>query len=520
MRRGERDVKDSGSEIGYIVGESTSDYLTFVAPSDIPLKKWDFVSVFIEEKEFLGRIEKVLSRSELLNEDLGYESTRKYVSRGMFDELLLCRARLLGSLVNNEIVTPRNIIKPGTVVYRTSETSLKEFFGFPEDRALLIGNLIDHDDVPVSIDVSGLRRHLAILAQTGAGKSNVAAVIMEELLEKGASIIVLDPHADYVLMRKKSNGSFMPGSIRIFRTPLSTGRYEKENKGFVDHFTINFADLDLDSLCDIMDIREEWTNLRKIVEGIMKIPGAMRDLASFMKATEQIPQDERSRISGRLAFLNKIREIFSSTSTTTDEYYSPGQLSILDLSGMDQFLSNYFSYRVLQDIFEKKRQGYAGAPLFIFVEEAHNFVPPGSKWHISSLIRKIASEGRKFGMFLIVITQRPGKIDQDVLSQCNSEIIMKITNPLDQKAVLESGESISETVIHDLPSLNVGEAILTGEFVKFPMGVKVRRRSTLEGGGDIDIISALRESRELRDKRFDTSANMKHVRNLMGDDSG
>lgn len=520
MRPGERGVKDSGSEIGYIVGESTSDYFRFVAPSEISLKKWDFVSVFLEGMEFLGRIERVVSRSELLNEDLGYESTKKYVSRGMFDQLLLCHARLLGSLVNGEIVIPRNIIRPGTVVFMTSEGSLRQFFGFPDDRALLIGHLIDHDDVPVSVDVNGLRRHLAILAQTGAGKSNAAAVIMEELLEKGASMIILDPHADYVLMRRKGNGSFMPGSIRIFRTPLSTGRYEKENKGFVDHFTINFADLDLDSLCDIMDIREEWTNLRKILEGIIKIPGAMRDLASFLKATEQIPQDERSRISGRLAFLNKIKEIFSNRSTATEEYYSPGQLTILDLSGMDQFLANYFSYRVLQDIFEKKRQGYPGAPLFIFVEEAHNFVPPGSRWHISSLIRKIASEGRKFGMFLIVITQRPGKIDQDVLSQCNSEIIMKITNPLDQKAVLEAGESIGENVIQDLPSLNVGEAILTGEFVKFPMGVKVRKRTTLEGGGDIDIVSALKEARAMREKRFDTSANLRHVRDLMGDHSG
>ena len=69
------------------------------------------------------------------------------------------------------------------------------------DRSLVLGHLVDMDDTVVGVDINGLKRHLAILAQTGAGKSNAAAVLMEELLKKGASIVVLDPHADYALMK-------------------------------------------------------------------------------------------------------------------------------------------------------------------------------------------------------------------------------------------------------------------------------------------------------------------------------
>jgi DNA helicase HerA-like ATPase len=510
-------VKDSGSEIGYIVGENTSDYLTFVAPSDIPLKKWDFVYVFIEEKEFLGRIEKVLSRSELLNEDLGYESTRKYVSRGMFDELLLCRARLLGSLVNNEIVTPRNIIKPGTVVYRTSETSLKEFFGFPEDRALLIGNLIDHDDVPVSIDVSGLRRHLAILAQTGAGKSNVAAVIMEELLEKGASIIVLDPHADYVFMKKGTNGKMYSDGISVFRTPLSTGRYTNNDVGIINNFTIRFSDLSPDDVKGIMDIREGYTNLISIVDDIYKKMKGRKDLNDFLETAKSLSPEDYKKIRGRLTFLKKIKDIFQDYTTGINDYLGPGKMSVMDLSGMDQFLANYFSYRVLSSIYDVKLSSEFKYPVFVFIEEAHNFVPPRTNSNIAKMIKKIAGEGRKFGIFLVVITQRPGKIDADVLSQCNSQIILRVTNPSDQNAILESSENITGYLMNDLPSLDTGEAIIVGEIVKMPAIVKIRDRETMAGGSDIDVIALLKEAREEVRKKNDPSEVRKKAKDLLGE---
>lgn len=510
-------MSEQESSIGYVVGENSSDYFRFVMDSSTRVRKWEYVSVISDGYELIGRIDKVISRSDLLNEGLGFESASKYVSNKIYDEVSVCHVRSLGILRNGQIELSRDLVKPGSPVVRSSRDTLRSLFGFEADRGLYLGDLVDRDDVPVNVDLNGFRRHLAILAQTGAGKSNAAAVIMEELLKKGASVIVLDPHADYVLMRKTREGSFYSDAIKIFRTPFSTGRYGSDSKGFVEEFVIKFQDLEADDLSDIMDIKEEWTTLRRVVEDLLTVPGSKISLNSFISAVDQLSEDDRSKISGRLRLLNKIKDIFGDKSTSTGEYLSPGQLTILDLSGMDQFLANYFSYRVIQDIYEKKSSTEYTTPVFLVVEEAHNFVPPYSKWHISSLIKKIASEGRKFGIFLIVITQRPGKIDQDVLSQCNSEIIMRITNPLDQKAVLESGERISEHVIQDLPSLNVGEAIITGEFTKIPSIIKVRRRETMEGGGDIDIVGELGKAKEQRDKRYSVDENRKHISGLFGD---
>lgn len=495
MKREVKGVQDSESEIGYIVGDNSSDFFRFVMPEEMELRKWDYVYVAVNDHLVIGRIEKVMASSELLSDDLDFRSIGKYVESSISYSVSICLARVVGEYVAGRIETSRILVRPGNRVYLASTEMLENIFGFPEEESLNIGSLTDRDDVKVSVSVRGMMRHVAILAQTGAGKSHTAGVLMEELLKKGASIIVIDPHADYVLMRQKHDGGFYNGSIRTFRTPLSTGRYG-DGSGFVNTFTLRFSDLDTEDISEIMGIKESWTNLRKSVEDTVSKMHGKRDFDDFISTASELPAEDYHRITGRLRLLGKVKSIFSSSTTGIRDYLSPGSMSILDLSGMDQFLANYFSYRVLKETYEAKVNGTYRYPVFVFIEESHNFAPPGSNTLIAQMIKRIASEGRKFGVFLIVITQRPCKIDQDILSQCNSQIILRITNPLDQKAVVESGESVSQSVIDDLPSLNVGEAILVGQFVRLPVSVKIRERESREGGGDVDIMSLLKEARD------------------------
>jgi hypothetical protein len=495
MKQEVRGVRDSESEIGYVVGDNSSDFFRFVMPEDLELRKWDYVYVMAGDRKIVGRIEKVLASSELLSDDLDFRSIGKYVESSINYFVSICVARVIGEYSDKHIKTSRILIKPGNRVYIAPVDMMENMFSFPEEESLSIGELTDRENVSVSVSVKGMMRHVAILAQTGAGKSHTAGVLMEELLKKGASIIVIDPHADYVLMRQAQEGGFYSSSIRTFRTPLSTGRYAQGN-GIVRSFTLRFSDLDSEDISEIMGIKESWTNLRKSVEETLSKMHGSRDFDDFMKTASELPAEDYHRITGRLRLLGKVRSIFSENTTGIGDYLSPGKMSILDLSGMDQFLANYFSYRVLKETYEAKVNGTYRFPVFVFIEEAHNFVPPMSGTLISQMIKKIASEGRKFGIFLVVITQRPCKIDQDVLSQCNSQIILRITNPLDQKAVVESGESVSQSIIDDLPSLNVGEAILVGQFVRMPVSVRIRERESREGGGDIDILGLLKEARE------------------------
>ena len=517
MKPGVKGVQDSESELGYVVGDNTSEFFHFVIEPDSEVKKWEYVYMDIGKNRVIGRVERIISKSELLNEGLDYESVSKYIRSSISDIVNICVARSLGAVNDHGLELSRDLIRPGVKVFRADSQTLEKIFSFDSDRALDVGFLADRPDVKVSLDVNGLRRHLAIVAQTGAGKSHTAGVIMEELLKKGASIIVLDPHADYALMRKNAQGKFYSDSIRVYRTPLSTGRYQGQEQGFVDEFTLRFQDLESEDVTGILGIKEGWTNLIRIVDEMLQNMAGKKDLDDFLKSVSKIQVEDQRKIAGRLRFLNKIKQIFSDRTTSMNDYLAPGQMTILDLSGMDQFLANYFSFRVLNEVYEAKLASDYKYPVFVFIEEAHNFVPPKSNTQIAQMIKRIAGEGRKFGIFLVVITQRPGKIDQDVLSQCNSEIILRITNPLDQKAVIESGESITEAVIEDLPSLNVGEGILVGEFVKMPVIAKMRPRETMEGGGDVDLITLLKEARNDRDKKYDPKEDTSRISKLLGD---
>ncbi|MEM2588124.1 MAG: ATP-binding protein, partial [Candidatus Bathyarchaeia archaeon] len=158
------------------------------------------------------------------------------------------------------------------------------------------------------------------------------------------------------------------------------------------------------------------------------------------------------------------------------------------------------AYKILSEIYEKVASGEFKYPVFIFIEEAHRFIPPEGRTYSSTIIRKISAEGRKFGVFLILVTQRPSKIHPDALSQCNSQIIMRITNPEDQRAISMSSERMSRDLLEDLPGLNVGEAVIVGEVTKAPVMIKVKRRRTREGGADIDIVGKLREALSVASK--------------------
>jgi hypothetical protein len=153
----------------------------------------------------------------------------------------------------------------------------------------------------------------------------------------------------------------------------------------------------------------------------------------------------------------------------------PGQVTIIDASmasqGIRMSVISYLSKEILQgrinqvnEMGEKK----IDYPLLFVVEEAHNFAGPNLIHSCKSQLQRIASEGRKFGVGLVVISQKPSKIDEDILSQCNTGMYMHITNPRDKEHIKKSFEVISEEMVKGLDSLDVGECIIAGALLDIP----------------------------------------------------
>ncbi|RLF05409.1 MAG: ATP-binding protein [Thermoprotei archaeon] len=505
-------------EVGRIVGEASSAEFVFISDKERYPPKYEYLLVMskeyiagrLKEVPVLAQVQKIVSRSLVLSENLDIETIERIRRAGIDEVNIVGFAKILGYIDRESkgVLMPRRAVVPGNPVYLAPSDLLEEFFSYDEEEGLYIGNLLMRPDVKVYISLNGLRRHLAILAQTGAGKSYTAGVLMEELIKKGATIVVIDPHSDYVfLSRRRDNTRFeFYDRITVFRNPNSTGRYGEKDIDNLKPYLVNFVELDVDEICDICGISSRYTNLREIVR--LMVEELRSEKACYLpkdlyEKIEEFIRKTRDRKKKEYAIqaLKYVRrllrlKVFGDRGVSIRDILKPVHISVIDLSGLDDLSMDYITYKTLTEIYNAVVSGEFNYPVFIFIEEAHKFIPPKNlkRTYSAEIINTIASEGRKFGIFLVLISQRPYKLDPDSLSQCNSQIIMRMTNPQDQKAVRESSERVSEDLINDLPGLNPGEAIIVGEVTRVPVMVKIRSRETREGGADIDVVSKLKEA--------------------------
>ncbi len=544
------EVVKSHQPVGYIVGNVETQRFRFVTePSICPPRLEYLVVRDIPTTEGGGRRIDILAQvselrvaTQILGEELTFEEAKSILEGLSPSPKIIGTADVLGYLAPGGTVRlPRHTPLPGQPVYLASDEFLRTFFSEDIEFGISIGYLINREGVEVKLNPNGLRRHLAIIAQTGAGKSYLAGLLLEQLLKLGATILVFDPNSDYVMMRLTPDGretSFAKW-VNVYRMPLKgERRYSDEKIGGSKRYTIRFWTLDEEDIFDIAQIQEGWTRIREGMSNLLNhirkrspyfTPQTLREtLENILEAADAdsglsdlgegigeevlegltqemwrrseekkgkktaLSEEEIRRIKPYVERLSSL-DIWGDEDLPVEDIIAPQTLSIVDLAGLQQRAMEIVVDRTLRGIWEKAVTGELPRPLFIFLEEAHNFVPGGrdKRSRCADIINRIASEGRKFKVFLVVITQRPYKINQDTLSQCGSQIIMKLTNPEDQKAVRTASENISESLLADLPALNTGEAVVLGELTRVPVMVRVGRRESAEGGADVDIIKEL-----------------------------
>ena len=192
-------------------------------------------------------------------------------------------------------------------------------------------------------------------------------------------------------------------------------------------------------------------------------------------------------------YIGRIRDfaVWGYADVAVEPLLAPQRLTVFDMAGAEKVVAAYAAERALREIWQRALSGRLQHPVFVVLEEAHNLIPADGRTRATRIINTIAAEGRKFRVFLTLITQRPSKISQDTLSQCGSQIIMQLTNPDDQRAVQKASEAISAELLADLPGMNKGEAIVLGQLTRAPVMLSVSRRASAEGGSDVDLVEEL-----------------------------
>ncbi len=184
-----------------------------------------------------------------------------------------------------------------------------------------------------------------------------------------------------------------------------------------------------------------------------------------------------------LSELDDIRLFGLEDSPNIDELAKDGQLTILDLSDFitkkdKQIIVNYFATK----LFNSRRENKI-PPFILIMEEAHQFAPETERRSAAiskGIIETIAREGRKFNSCLVLISQRPVQLSTTALSQCNSNIILRVSNPYDLDHIKRSCEGVSDYIMKMLPGLKVGQALITGEVVNYPLLVSIRNRKSVK----------------------------------------
>ncbi|MEM5814981.1 MAG: ATP-binding protein [Candidatus Aenigmatarchaeota archaeon] len=439
----------------------------------VDLKKGQYVKVETEEGELIALVEEIFkenkyySNPEYMEEvnNFGFNIEEQFPTEMW--ECSIAKAYSLGVLEKGNEKRVNIAPSPGSKVYLADSVTLRNFFGLDEN-GLNIGEL-SVQGINVSLNLTKLfKKHLSVLGISGSGKSHFISVLIEELLSKDNSpaIIVIDPHGEYV--------SFSQDERFSYKTKI----WNKENISFA---TYNIGVNSFAELIPEMSGAQK-RDLSRVLERLKnrKIYG-MEDLIDEIEK-EDIKRNVKDALISWLLDLSSTRLFLDKDSPSIDELAQLGKLSVVDLSSFVNLKEKQIVVaRITRMLFEERRRNKI-PPFILIIEEAHNFAPERKEeLAISkSVIEQVAREGRKFFACLVLISQRPVKLSTTALSQCNTQVIFKITNPYDLRHIAESSEKISEEVIRMISGLKVGEAFIVGEATSFPIMIKIRRKSVKE----------------------------------------
>jgi DNA helicase HerA-like ATPase len=453
--------------------------------------------------------------------------------------------------ISRQIKIPRRPLDPGATVETVDFQFLSDFYEFNEHTSLHIGNLVGYErgenTVPVFLDVNKLvTEHIAVLAMTGSGKSYTVGRIIERLVAlHNGTVVVFDPHGEYGKALAKGQLNFnerddgehdkrdelaLPKIRETFERLQKAGAgihvYTPQNESFKYKYAdkniqlaLQFDHFEMDDIAEILPGLSEpqqrvldvairyWRSADKIEpRDINRLRHLLGDGIEELRAWDDLSDAESKALSGRSAavasmklsrVLNEAQSFYSATMAMPTDIYKmigrpsnkQGRLVVVDLQGLSdtakQVTCALLSSEILRAASSKNDPL---RPCFLVYEEGHNFAPAGGNAVSHRVIKKIAGEGRKFGVGFAIVSQRPSKLDADVTSQCNTLITMRLKNPDDQRFISKASDMVSKADLDELPSLSTGEALICGRSIPAPLLVKIGGKALIHGGESPEVL--------------------------------
>jgi len=354
---------------------------------------------------------------------------------------------------------------------------------------LTIGAKVADPATPAQLDPRRFNRHTFWCGQSGSGKTYALGVVLEQLLlHTELPMLILDPNADFVRLNQTSVGApadhatqISESDIRVFRSGNADG--ERLHARYIDLSpAAKAAVLQIDPIADA----EEYNVLLHWAVSVTEF-----DADKMLKEFRGSGDPARIRLANRMENLQVLEwNLWSrGAGSVVDVIEERPRATVLDLGGFDHPAEpKVAALAVLEQLWARRE---SRRPILIVIDEAHNLCPPEPRTAVERALTEqlvqIAAEGRKFGLWLFLSTQRPTKIHPNVLSQCDNLGLMRVNAPRDIAELAEVFGFVPEEDIRQAQGFTQGQALFAGGFISEPTFVQMGGRLTQEAGADVQV---------------------------------
>lgn len=392
----------------------------------------------------------------------------------------------------------------GAVAHRIRSTDLMRIYDTGLNDTCVVGKLTQDDTIDATIHIpSMLSKHFAVVGSTGVGKSTAVSLLLHKAIaaDPKLRVLILDPHNEFAaafpehavvidtdtldlpfwLMRLEEFAEvvfrgrpaipdeidilrdLIPEAKRAFRGTDTLMRRHTEKSSLTADTPVPYRIADLLALLDDRIGRLEGRNEKPYLRTLkMRIMAAINDPRYHFMFSNNTISD---------TIMETVAHIFR----------IPGDdrpIATFQLAGIPSEVVNSVASVLCRMAFELALWSNGAIHMLVVCEEAHRYIPSDPNlgfFPTRQAIARIAKEGRKYGVSLGIITQRPGELDQTILSQCSTVFTMRLTNDRDQEIIRSAIPNSSVSTTSFISSIGNGEAIAFGEAIAVPMRMKFSR---------------------------------------------
>jgi hypothetical protein len=393
---------------------------------------------------------------------------------------------------------------------------VSRYVGTAKSDDLSIGTALYTDgNARVVLLSKGFDSHTFLCGQSGSGKTFSLGIVLEQLLvNTPLRIVVIDPNSDFVNLSKRRTKKDFFGETAP--TPAESKQYGDLVKRYKrvlpklfivqpgrnkkNPLLVRFSDLEPDHQATVLHMdpladREEFNAFRRITEEFKKKPYT---LSQIMTVLARHLSPEARQLALRINNLGvedwalwcKLEE-----QSLGDLLNDDWRCIVVDIGALSPDEKAVVAAFVLDHFWEKRE---AREPVLLVIDEAHNVCPSEPSNPLEALSTdhaiRIAGEGRKYQLRLLLASQRPSKIHSSVVSQCENVILMRMNSRSDVNHITELFSQVPATLLLRAPAFSQGESLVAGYIAKSPTFVKSGRRLTKEGKKTSRTAAATRKS--------------------------